>query len=238
MMYQFYYWPGIQGRGEFVRLAFEAVGAPYHDVAREDGIAAMTRRMTDASIDTPPFAPPFLVHNDVVVAQVAAILHYVAPQLGLVPADERLRLWAHQIQLTMTDIVAEVHDTHHPVGTDLYYDDQKPEALRRAEGFITARIPKYAAWLELILARNPAGPGHMVGDRLSYVDLSVFQLIEGLRYAFPRAMRGFGTRYPGLQRVHHRVKALKAVAAYLASDRRIPFNEDGIFRRYPELDIG
>jgi glutathione S-transferase len=236
-MYEFYYWPSIQGRGEFVRLAFEAAGAPYRDVAREDGIAAMTRRMTDASLDSPPFAPPFLVHGDVVVAQVAAILQYVAPQLGLVPADERLRLWAHQIQLTMTDIVAEVHDTHHPVGTELYYEDQKPESVRRAEGFVTARIPKYAAWLELILARNPAGRGHMVGDRLSYVDLSVFQLIEGLRYAFPRAMRGFGTRYPGLLGVHHRVKLLKAVAAYLASDRRIPFNEDGIFRRYPELDV-
>jgi glutathione S-transferase len=232
MAYELYYWPGIQGRGEFIRLALEAAGATYRDVAREDGIAAMTRRM--AASDTPPFAPPFLVHGEVVVAQVAAILAYIGPQLGLVPEDERQRLWAHQIQMTICDMVAEVHDTHHPISNGLYYEDQKPEALRRAEGFVTTRIPKYATWLETVVTRNRAS--HMVGEHLSYVDLSVFQLIEGLRYAFPRGMRGFGARYPGLQKVHDRAKAQKGVAAYLASDRRIAFNEDGIFRHYPELD--
>ena len=232
--YELYYWPAIQGRGEFVRLALEATSTPYRDVAREEGVTAMTRRMAQGPC--PPFAPPFLVDGPVVVAQVAAILHHLSPALGLGPRDERGRLWCHQVQLTITDLVAEAHDTHHPVGPMLRYEDQKPEALRRAGQFTAERMPNYLGWLEAVAARNPAGPGWLVGDRLSAADLSVFQVAEGLRYAFPKAMAAFGATFPVLHAVCGQVAALPAVAAYLASDRRIPFNEQGIFRRYPELD--
>ncbi len=185
---------------------------------------------------TPPFAPPFLVDGPVVVAQVAAILLHLGPRIGLAPADEAGRLWCHQIQLTITDLVAEAHDTHHPLGNGLYYEDQKPEALRRAEGFAAERIAKYLGWLEQVAARNPAGPAHLVSEALTYVDTSVFQVVEGLRYAFPKAMARAEKRLPHLLTVHAMVAAQPNVAAYLASDRRIAFNEEGIFRRYPELD--
>ncbi len=234
MGYDLYYWPNIQGRGEFVRLALEATGTPYRDVAREKGVPAMVKRMSEGP--TPAFAPPFLVDGAVMVAQVAAILQYLAPTLGLVPDDATARLWCHQIQLTITDFVAEVHDTHHPLGSGLYYEDQKPEALRRSRGFVLERMPKYLRWLERAVLRNPAGAPHLVGDALSTADLSVFQLVEGLRYAFPNAMARFDHDYPQLAQVHHQVATLDRVAAYLASDRRIPFNQDGIFRAYPELD--
>ena len=234
--YQFYYWPNIQGRGEFVRLALEATGTAYRDVARDKGVAAMLQRMGEGA--TPPFAPPFLIDGSVVVAQVAAILQYLGPRLGLVPSDEAGRLWCHQIQLTITDFVAEVHDTHHPLGSGLFYEDQKPEALRRSRGFVLERLPKYLRWLERVVLRNPAGSPHVVGNALSTADLSVFQLVEGLRYAFPNAMERFEHDYPQLAQVHDAVAALDRVAAYLASDRRIPFNEEGIFRHYPELDEG
>lgn len=183
----------------------------------------------------PPFAPPFLVHGSVVVAQVAAILHYLAPQIGLVPDDEGSRLWCHQIQLTITDFVAEVHDTHHPLGPTFYYEDQKPEALRRTEAFLAERVPKYLGWLERITEQNGSGP-HLVGDSLTYPDLSVFQLLEGLHYAFPKAWRSLRTAYPRLIAVHDAVERQQGVAGYLRSERRITFNVDGIFRHYPELD--
>ncbi len=232
--YELHYWPDIQGRGEFVRLAFEATGTTYRDAARENGAAAMTRRMEQGPF--PPFAPPFLVDGPVVVAQVAAILHHLSPALGLGPQDERGRLWCHQVQLTITDLVAEAHDTHHPIGPTLYYEDQKPEALRRSGQFTAERMPKYLGWLETVAARNPAGPDHLVGDRLSTADLSAFQVVEGLRYAFPHAMAAFGTSFPLLHALHAKVAALPLVTAYLASDRRIPFNEQGVFRHYFELD--
>lgn len=222
--YELFYWPGIQGRGEFVRLALEDAGAAYVDVARgKGGMAAMERILEHADA---PFAPPFLRHEGFVVGHVANILHYLGPRLGLCPSDERTRLHAHQIQLTVTDLVAEVHDTHHPISTGLYYEDQKPEALRRTQAFIEERIPKFLGWFE----RAKLDAEH------SYVDLSMFQLVEGLRYAFPTAMKAIAKRIPRLVAVHHRVGERPNVAAYLASERRIAFNENGIFRRYPELD--
>ena len=224
----------IQGRGEFVRLALEAAGAAYTDVARRDGSDAMLKRMADKSLLTPPFAPPFLEDGSQVVAQVAAILSHLGPKLGLVPKDAAGRLWTHQLQMTFTDLVAEVHDTHHPVASSLFYEDQKPEAQRRAAEFLAERVPKYLGWFEGILTRNPSGPAHLVGDQLTYADLSAFQVMEGLGYAFPQAMAG--RRWPKLRQLHKHVGALPKVAAYLASERRIPFNENGIFRHYPALD--
>jgi glutathione S-transferase len=242
MAYELHYWPSIQGRGEFVRLALEAAGAPYIDVARGatdagQGVSAMMHLLQDRHAAQPPFAPPVLKDGEIVVAQTAAILHHIAPQLKLVARSERARLWTLQIQLTIADMVTEAHDTHHPVGTDLYYEEQKPEARRRAAGFCHARLPKYLQWFESILRANPAGPRHLVGGKLSYADLSLFQLVEGLRYAFPRAAEASLAAAPGVTQLHARVAALPKVAAYLRSERRIAFNEQGIFRGYPELDL-
>ena len=242
MAYELHYWPTIQGRGEFVRLALEAAGAPYIDVARGaeskgQGMPAMLRHLQDRHETQPPFAPPFLKDGDVLVGQTAAILHYIAPTLKLVARSERARVWTQQIQLTIADMVTEAHDTHHPVATGLHYEDQLPEALRRATGFCRERMPKYLQWFEAIVQRNPAGPRHLVAGKLSYADLSLFQLIEGLRYAFPRAAAQALAKTPHLLQLHARIAALPKVVAYLQSERRIPFNEQGIFRCYPELDL-
>jgi len=240
LAYELFYWPGIQGRGEFVRLALEQAAADYVDVARGEGpgrgMAALTRFLEDPQTPRPPFAPPFLRDGDLVVGQTAAILAYLGPRLGLAPEDETGRLWAHQIQLTISDLVAEAHDVHHPVGSNLYYEDQKPEAARRALAFRELRIPKFTGWLERVLERNPSGPQWLAAARLSYADLSAFQLVEGLRYAFPRAAGQALAASPRLAQLAERVRALPNIARYLASDRRIPFNEKGIFRFYPELD--
>ena len=242
MAYELHYWPTIQGRGEFVRLALEAAGAPYVDVARGDeasgqGMRAMQHWLEDPGVVHPPFAPPFLQDGEVLVGQTAAILQYLGPRLGLVARSESARLWTHQIQLTIADMVSEAHDTHHPIGAGLYYEEQKGEARRRAEDFCGTRMPKFLHWFEAILLRNPAGSRHLVGNRLSYADLSLFQLVEGLRYAFPAAAERVLARTPHVVQLQARVAALPRIAAYLASERRLPFSEEGIFRRYPELDV-
>jgi glutathione S-transferase len=242
MAYELHYWPTIQGRGEFVRLALEAAGAPYIDVARgaEDaklGLPVMLGVLQNRMAPHMPFAPPFLKDGDVVIAQTATILQYLAPQLKLVARSEQARIWAQQVQLTIADMVSEAYGTHHPVTLGQPYEDQKPEALRRATEFCHTRLPKYLQWFEHVLRRNPAGSRHLVAGKLSYADLSLFQLVEGLRYAFPKATASALTQTPLVIELHDRVAALPKVAAYLRSERRIAFNEQGIFRCYPELDI-
>jgi len=240
MTYELYYWPSIQGRGEFVRLALEEAGAPYVDVARERGpgrgVAAMIKMLKGGDEAQTPFAPPIVKDGEVVVSHVANILAYLAPKLGLAPPTDALRVFAHGLQLTVTDFVAEVHDTHHPIANELYYEDQKKEAKARATAFLDHRLPKYLGYFERVLESNPDGGGHPIGAKLTYVDLSLFQLAEGLHYAFPTAMAKFAAKYPRLAALRHSVKARPNIAAYLASPRRVPFNEDGIFRHYPELD--
>ena len=223
MRYELYYWPSIQGRGEFIRLALEDAGADYVDVARRPkGMQAMAFQMKRNHV----FAPPFLRAGILVIAQTALILHYLGPRLGLAPKSEAQRQWLHQQQLTISDWLVEVHDTHHPVGAGLYYEDQKPESRRRATDFRKARLPKFMDYFER-LERS---------KKITYVDLSLFQMIEGLRYAFPRSMRSIERKYPKLVANHDRVAARPRLAAYLASKRRIPFNQQGIFRHYAELD--
>ncbi|MBC6981830.1 glutathione S-transferase [Caulobacter sp. 17J80-11] len=236
MAYELYYWPTIQGRGEFVRLALEDAGAPYVDVARERGVRPMMELMTGRTVAHPSFAPPFLKDGDVVIGQTANILLYLGGRLGLAPAGETDRLWAHQIQLTVADLVVEAHDVHHPLGAGLYYEDQKAEAARRAGEFRDARIPKFLGWFERILTQNAAGDGWLVGETLTYPDLSLFQVVEGLTYAFPKAAGRALATTPKVVAVHERVKARPRIAAYLASDRRLAPNEEDIFRNYPELD--
>jgi glutathione S-transferase len=233
--YQLFYWPGIQGRGEFVRLALEDAGAAYDDVARKDGgMDRMMAMMKGQGEKRLPFAPPFLNSGRLVIAQVANILFYLGPRLKLSPRDEANRLWLHALQLTVTDFVKEVHDTHHPIATGLYYEDQKPEAKQYAQSFLKERVPKYLGYFEKVIEKS-GGP-FVLGRKVTYVDLSLFQLIEGLRYAFPKAMKRIERKVPKVVDVHDRVAKRKGIKAYLASDRRIAFNEDGIFRRYPELD--
>jgi len=235
--YELYYWPQIQGRGEFVRLAFEDAGAAYADVARQPeetggGMKAMMRFLKGSEPGLPPLAPPFLRCEGMVIAQTANILQFIGPRLGLVPADDASRLRAHQLMLTIADLVVEAHDAHHPIASSLYYHDQKPEALRRAPLFLSERVPKFLGYLERILERD----GHLVSAAPSYVDLAAFQVVEGLRYAFPNAMSSLEKRLPRLVALRDRTAARPRLAAYLASARRIPFNEHGIFRHYPELD--
>lgn len=233
MRYQLFYWPEIQGRGEFVRLALEEARADYDDVAREDG--GMDRMMAMMKGEKrPPFAPPFLKAGRLVIAQVAEILFYLGPHLKLAPNDEAGKLWLHQLQLTVTDFVKEIHDTHHPVGSGLYYEDQKLEAKRYTQGFLSERAPKYLGYFERVLT-NSGGP-YLLGRKFSYIDLSMFQLVEGLRYAFHKAMKRIERKVPGVVDVHDRVAKRPRIKAYVASERRIAFNESGIFRHYPELD--
>jgi glutathione S-transferase len=241
LAYELHYWPTIQGRGEFVRLALEAAGADYVDVAREPasrggGEAALANSLRAPGNTRPPFAPPYLVDGDFVVGQTSAILLYLGPRLGLAGASEHDALWTHQLQLTVADVVNEAHDTHHPLSVSMYYADQAEAAQVRAQAFREERIPKYLDWFELVLQRNPAGDLHLVGSDLTYADLSLFQLVDGLLYAFPKATARALKNAPAVHKLHANVRRRQRIADYLHSARRIAFNEDGIFRRYPELD--
>jgi glutathione S-transferase len=236
---ELYYWPGIQGRGEFVRLLLEDAGASYVDMARDrqDGLLALMHFLEGDEPGALPFAPPFVKVGKLVVSQTANILAVLAPRFGLVPDDVALRAEAHQIQLTLADFVDEVHDTHHPIAGSLYYEDQKAAAKRRAKLFVKERLPKYLGWLEKILERNRKSARQwLVGSACTYVDLSTFQVVAGLRYAFPNAMQRLEPACPRVVALHDRVVARPRIAAYLKSKRRQPFNQMGIFRHYPELD--
>jgi len=242
MPYELYYWDGLQGRGEFIRLALEDAGAAYVDVAREAesegrGMPAMMGLLKGEGLPDgmiAPFAPPFLKDGDLILSQVANILFYLGPKLGLAPASEADRFLANGLQLTVTDLVAEVHDTHHPIATGLYYEDQKPEAKARSADFRQNRMPKFLGYFERVLARSKGT--YVFGGEATYVDFSLFQIVEGLSYAFPKAMKSVKPSYPKLFALHDAVAERPTLKPYLASKRRIPFNESGIFRHYPELD--
>jgi glutathione S-transferase len=238
MRYELYYWPTIQGRGEFVRLALEEVDATYVDVARsrkDGGVTAMTQLMEGDAVKTPSFAPPFLKTGKLVIGQTANILFYLGGRHGLAPANEAGRLWTHQLQLTLADFVVEAHDVHHPLGANFYYEDQKKESKRRAADFIEQRIPKFLRYFERVLERNRSKE-HLVGRSVTYADLSLFQVVAGLSYAFPRATLRLKDKYPRVFALHAAAAKRPRIAAYLGSDRRIAFNEEGIFRHYRELD--
>ena len=236
MRYELYYWPSIQGRGEFVRLALEEAGANYVDVARGDngGRDSVSKWIYGSRQKTPHFAPPVLKAGNIVVSHAANILQFLGPRLKLAPKSEAGRLWVHGLQLTMTDFIKEVHDTHHPIATSLYYEDQKKEAKQYTKEFLKSRAPKYLGYFEEVLKKN--GGKHLVGRSLTYVDLSLFQIVTGLRYAFPKAMKKLEKDIPLSVKLRDAVEKRPRIAAYLASPRRIDFNEGGIFRNYPELE--
>jgi glutathione S-transferase len=236
MRYELYYWASIQGRGEYVRLALEEAGAPYVDVARTDGGEERMLALLDDKVTCPPFAPPFLKAGNRIIGQTANILLFLGGRHGLAPKSDAGRLWTHQLQLTLADLVVEAHDTHHPIASSLYYEDQQREAKLRAADFVAHRLPKYLHYFERVLASNRSGPAHLVGARLTYADLSLFQVVAGLRYAFPKAMVRAARRLPNVMALCARVANRPRIAAYLASDRRLPFNEEDIFRHYAELD--
>jgi glutathione S-transferase len=234
MRYQLYYWPMIQGRGEYVRLALEDAGADYADVARSGSGMATMMKMMEAKKGTPPFAPPFLKAGNLVIGQTANILLYLGARHGLAPKTEAGKLWVHQLQLTIADLVLEIHDTHHPLGPSLYYEDQRAPAKKRTEEFWKERVPKYLGYFEDLVKAN--GGAYVTGRRATYADLSLFQIVAGMRYAFPKAMGKLEKKVPRVVAVHDLVAKRPRIAAYLTSDRRIPFNEMGIFRHYDELD--
>ena len=240
MPYELYYWPGIQGRGEFVRLALEDAAADYVDLAltpehEGGGVPAMTRWLEGEDVERPPFAPPFLKAGRQLIGQTANILLFLGGRLGLAPRDLAGKLWTHQLQLTLADFVVEIHDTHHPLASSLTYEQQRAAAKRRSKEFLAQRLPKFLGYFERVLLRNSGGLG-LVGARLSYADLSMAQVIAGLRYAFPAATHAALADCPRLCALHDNVFARPRLERYLASDRRLAFNNDDIFRRYPELD--
>lgn len=238
--YELYYWPSIPGRGEFVRLVLEAADAPYTDPARNADERGLTgtevlEEVLHGVVDqSPPFAVPVLRIGDMVLSQTANICAFIARRHGLVSPDQRNLVHANQVQLTIADLVDEVHNTHHPLSLADYYEDQKDAARRRASHFIEARLPKYLDYFERVL---DTGEGDwMMGRQFTYVDLSTFQMIRGLAYAFPRAMDQRRSQHAGLYELANRVEHRPRIGRYLESERRLDFNEAGIFRRYPELD--
>lgn len=239
MKYVLYYWPGIQGRGEPVRLALEEAGAEYVDIAlvpekEGGGASAIVRYLQDTGVKRPPFAPPFLAAGGQVIGQAANILMYLGRRHGLAPKDAAGRAWVNQLQLTLMDFVSEIHDTHHPLGPTLYYEEQRPQAKRRTKEFLASRLPKFLDYFERVIERNGAGPW-MVGRRLTYVDLSMAQVLAGLKYAFPSSTRAALRTRHRLARLHDAVFARPRIRRYVASGRRLAFNNDDVFRRYPEL---
>jgi glutathione S-transferase len=241
MVYELYYWPAIQGRAEFVRLALEDAGADYLDVAlvpeeEGGGVPAMARFLEGQSVEHPAFAPPFLKAGRQLIGQTANILLFLGGRLDLAPKDAAGRLWTHQLQLTLADFVVEIHDAHHPLGPTLYYEQQRAAAQRRSKEFRAHRLPKFLDYFERVLHRNAGGGPGMVGPRLTYADLSLAQIIAGLRYAFPRASRAELASRPRLCALHDKVFARPRLKRYVSSERRIAFNNDDVFRHYPELD--
>ncbi|KAJ1536472.1 hypothetical protein HK405_015213 [Cladochytrium tenue] len=254
-----FYWPSIQGRGEFVRLALEAAGVPYVDVARDAGdrgpgllLSTMqaVAAASPASATPRPFAPPFIEAIPAAagavgetgplryVSHVAVVLQHLATRLPGRLCPEQMMEQALQLQLTITDLVKEVHDCHHPVASALYFHDQRDEAIMHTREFLKTRPQKFLAYFEALAPAPGASAGPFVfGSSISYVDTSVFQVVEGLRYMFPKAAPKLLQATPRVLGLCEAVRAHPGVAAYLLSSRRIPFNEDGIFRHYAELDL-
>lgn len=227
--YQLYYWAGIQGRGEYVRLALEDAGVPYDD------LPGVGKFIEGRGVTRPPFAPPYLKAGRQLIGQTANILLFLGERHGLAPRDAAGRLWVNQLQLTIADFIVEIHDTHHPVGSSLYYEDQKREAKRRTRQFLRTRLPKFLDYFERVLERNRSRGPWLVGATRTYADLSLAQVVAGLQYAFPNATRRALRTRPRLKKLREAVFERPRIKRYVNSPRRLAFNNDDLFRRYPEL---
>jgi glutathione S-transferase len=241
MTYELYYWPSVQGRGEFVRLALEDAGAPYVDVARlpeakGGGARAIAKVLEDRRSARPPFAPPILKVGRLLIAQTPNILMFLGDRLALAPTDAAGKLWTHQLQLTISDLYLEIFSTHHPLGDAYAYEEQKSAAKRRTKDFLATRMPKFLGYFERVLERKHARGPWMVGARASYADFSMAHVIAGLKYAFPKASGKALRNHPRLRALHDAVYERPGIARYLASDRRLPFDNEDLFRHYPQLD--
>jgi glutathione S-transferase len=234
MRYGLWYWPGIQGRGEFIRLPLEAAGIPYADCGREQGAKALIANLAEHAARRGPFAPPYLELDGMVIGQVANILLFLGDHHQIGASGMADRLWLNQLQLTIADAVAEVHNVHHPLDGSAYYEEQKDAALIAAAAFRRERMPKFLAHFDQAAEANPGE--WLIDHRWTYADTSLFQLVQGLRYMFPQRMATLEREYPAVIRIHDLVADLPGVRAYLKSERRLPFSQNGIFRHYPELD--
>lgn len=180
--YELIYWPSIPGRGEFIRLALEEAGVEYTDKAVTSAdeavkdVQAQTTGTGDAN-NPPTFAPPVLRHDDLYISQTPNILQYIATRHGLAPEGAGL-YHVNALALTILDGLSnEAHDTHHPVGVGLYYEDQKEESRRRAKDYVVNRLPKFFDYLQRVLQGKKSGDGPwLYGGKLTYADLVLFQV--------------------------------------------------------------
>ncbi|KAL8377496.1 hypothetical protein RB595_008259 [Gaeumannomyces hyphopodioides] len=238
------YWPGFPGRGEFVRIALEEAGIAYKDTAHQvDGMSVMQAQLAGDDKNPPVFAVPALRHGDVLISQTPNILQYLGEVAGLAPtaaAGGAGRHHVHALALTALDGFGdEVHGTHHPVDVAAYYDDQRAEALRYARVYVGGRLPKFLAYFEGVLAAPTSGAGPwLYGGRLTYADLALYHGLDGVHFAFPKAVAKAkeSGKYGRVFALYDAVKERPNIKAYLASERRQKYS-DGLFRYYPELDI-
>lgn len=245
--YELLYWPTVPGRGEHVRLAFEAANVPYNDISNdEDDIKLLLSHTSDKnygdSINPPPFAPPLLRHGDLLISQTSNILLYLASKLDLVPSQEEDPngiYFINALALTALDGLSnEAHDTHHPIDISLYYEDQKEEAKRRATNYTRTRLPKFLGYFERVLSGEAIQGGKwLYGGRLTYADLVLFQTVDGVTHAFPKAVGKLkkGGEYNKVFALVDQVRGLENIKSYLESGRRKPYGQ-GIYRYYEELD--
>ncbi|MXO64197.1 glutathione S-transferase [Altericroceibacterium endophyticum] len=236
MVYDFWYWPTLPGRGDFIRYPLEAAQIPYTDCARdaEDGFAAVAEHL-EAKQGCHAFAVPLLETGSESIAQTANILLFLNQEHGLGPSDAAGMRYLNQLQCDIADITEEVHAVHHPISTAFYYEDQRDAAIQSAEKFREQRIPKYLAHFERI-ANAHDGDWLLEGDSWSTGDTSIAYLLDGLHFMFPLRMAALQSDYPTIHQIQQKTFALEYLDAYRASDRCAAFGTEGIFRNYPELD--
>ncbi|KAL3427778.1 glutathione s-transferase [Phlyctema vagabunda] len=242
--YELIYWPGMPGRGEHVRLLFEEAGVPYSDAAKsDDAIPLVTTQISASNLgdaeNPPPLAPPILKHGNLTLSQTSNILLYLGERFDLAGGLPDGKWRVNSLALTALDGLSnEAHDTHHPIASSLYYEDQKDEALRKAKDYRETRLPKFLAYFQRVLHGEASKGGEwLYGGTFTYADLVLFQCLDGLKFAFPKALQRLekGGEYDTVFKLYDSVKSRPKIKAYLESERRVEYSQ-GIYRHYPELD--
>ena len=208
----------------------------------------------------PSLAPPILRHGDLLINQLPNILLYLGPQLGLAPywdEDPNGIYYINELALTASDGLSnEAHDTHHPIAAGAYYEDQKEEAKKKAKDYIKNRLPKFVGYFERVLKSEASKGGEwLYGGKLTYADLVLFHTVDGVSFAFPKALEKMkkSGEYDGVFNLIERIRSRDNIKKYLESDRRQKYSK-GIYRKssliyivswercltlpghYPELD--